>query len=67
MYSEQDPCGCSVEQADIDLGQIQVEAASAQPFNFEGLSNLTRSTKQVPRFLVGAPSQQRPWNSLEMS
>ena len=36
MYSEQDPCGCSVEQADIDLGQIQVEAASAQPFNFEG-------------------------------
>ena len=39
MYSEQDPCGCSVEQADIDLGQIQVEAASTQPFNFECLSN----------------------------
>ena len=45
MYSEQDPCGCSVEQPDIDLGQIQVEAASTQPFNFEGLSNLTRSTQ----------------------
>ena len=39
MYSEQDPCGRCVEQADIVPGQIQVEAASAQPFNFEGLSN----------------------------
>ena len=39
MYAEQDPRECSVEQADIDLGQIQVEAASTQPFNFEGLSN----------------------------
>ena len=57
MYSEQDPCGCC-EQADIDPGQIQVEAASPQPFNFEGLSNLTRRTQpDTTRLLVGAPLQ----------
>jgi hypothetical protein len=48
MYSEQDPCECSVEQADIDLGQIQVEAASTQPFNFEGL----QGTAKVVSFCV---------------
>ena len=50
MHSEQDPCGCC-EQADIDPREIQVlEAASAQPFNFEGLSNLTRSTEAPSRY-----------------
>ena len=67
MYAEQDPRECSVEQADIDLGQIQVEAASTQPFNFEGLSNDKKNQAGTTRFLVGVPSQQRQRNILEMS
>ena len=67
MYAEQDPRECSVEQADIDLGQIQVEAASTQPFNFEGLSNDKKNQAGTTRFLVGVPSQQRQRNSFEMS
>ena len=63
MYSEQDPRECSVEQADIDLGQIQVEAASTQPFNFEGLSNdnwfivFLRTNPHIVMYMVVAQIQ----------
>ena len=54
MYSEQDPCGCCVEQADIDPGEIQVvEAASINwlQLNLSTLKvyHMTRRTKQVPQ------------------
>ena len=63
MHSE-DPCGC---EQDIDPGQIQVEA-SAQPFNFEGLSNLTRRTQpDTTRLLVGAPLQHIAATAMEQS
>ena len=62
MYSEQDPCGCSVEQADIDLGQIQVETLKV-----DQIDKLRSTQPDTTRLLVGAPSQQRSWNSFEMS
>ena len=54
MYSEQDPCGCCVEQANIDPGEIQmVEAASINWLQLNLLTlkvyHMTRRTKQVPQ------------------
>ena len=67
MYAEQDPRECSVEQADIDLGQIQVEALQLNLSTLK-VYQMTRSTQpDTTKLLVGASSQQRPWNSVEMS
>ena len=59
MYAEQDPRECSVEQADIDLGQIQVEALQLNLSTLK-VYQMTRSTQpDTTKLLVGAPSQQR--------